>query len=267
VIGAILFLVFGVSVARVCPECGGEVVYVSETGEFVCKSCGLVVGKVIAGGFVPAEVRHHVVVDEFGVHHRFVDSKVVRGGVEVAVARLISTRKVVPKLWALREYKPTLEEMLAPPEEGGIPVEAVFVSLRQPVTYRGWCKIHEKDEEVRRFDVVNRIFPHVEVSTFKRLLGLKKVKGYAVTPVDGVKAFMIACEYGNKSFAYGFLKAMAEKFREVETTPEHVGETLSRLQTKGIIFATGETVLTETVYRIDPELRVKLMRSAEWWRD
>jgi hypothetical protein len=248
--------VWGLSVAKVCPECGGEVVFISETGEFVCKSCGLVVGRVVAGGFVPAEVRHHIVVDEFGVHHRFVDSRAVRGGVEV-----------VPKLWALREYRPTLEEMLAPPEEGGIPVEAVFVSLRQPVIYKGWCKIHEKDEEVRRFDIVNRVFPHVEVSTFKRLLGLKKVKGYAVTPVDGVKAFMIACDYGTKSFAYGFLKAMAEKFREVETTVEHVGETLSRLQAKGIIFATGETVLLETVYRIDPELRVKLLRSAEWWRD
>lgn len=250
---------------RFCPECGGFLVYIGETGEFVCGRCGLVVFRVIKGGVVPVDVRERIVEDEFGVLHRFTDSRTVIGGVEVAVARRIVTRKVFPKLLAVRAYRPTLEELLAPPEEGGVSVENVFVRLRRPVVYSGWCKIHERFEDgVRRWETVNRVFPHVEVSTFKRLIGLKRIK-YAVSPVDGVKAFMVACEYGSKSFVYGFLTAMSEVFPELKTTPEHVGETLSRLQREGLIIATRESVLGETVYCIIPEKRIEMERSARWW--
>ncbi|MEM2338407.1 MAG: TFIIB-type zinc ribbon-containing protein [Candidatus Bathyarchaeia archaeon] len=247
-----------------CPECGGTIVFVRETGELVCGSCGLVVSRVVAGGLVPSEVREHIVEDEFGRHHRFTDSRAVYGGVEVVTARHLTTRKVLPRL-ALREYAASLEEFLAPPEEGGVTVEGVFVTLRRPVTYSGWCKVHERFEDgVRRWETFRRSFPHVEVSTFKRLIGLKRVK-YAVSPVDGVKAFMIACECGNKSIVYGFLTAMSEVYPELKTTPEHVGETLSRLVAEGVIASTRDTVLGETVYCILPEKRVKLVRSGRWW--
>jgi len=252
-----------------CPECGSEEIwYDRETGEFVCKGCGLVVGRIVKGVVsAPVGVANYVIVDVEGRTHRFEAPYRVPGPVEVVVARVVKSRVVLKdSLKAIREYRPTLADLLAPPEEKGRLVENVVVTLRQVVRYSGYCLIHERDEDVTRVVEKTRVFPFIEVSTFKRLLGLKKVKGYRVSPVDGVKAFLIACRCGTKSFIYGFLKAMSGEFPELKTTAEHVGETLSRLKVRGWVGSTGR-VLGEAVYCIFPEKRARLLRSSEWWRD
>jgi len=170
---------------------------------------------------------------------------------------------------AIKAYRPTLEELLVPPEKAGITLENVVVTLRQFYSYYGFCNIHWLWERVRKPAVITHIFPHIEVASFKELIDRKKAKGYKVKVWDGVLALLISSRCATKSFATGFLDAMSIDYHEFRgITKETVGEALSRLEAKGWLdrgMAKATYVLREKVYCMSPQRRTILRESPTWW--